>query len=176
MVAYEVVEGFDACTDDIIVDIATWLPPNDLLSLALTCKRFGSKSNGSRDRAYDGNDVNRFNGGSIAFGIPDIPNQQTQDLGRHELCNVLEISHERHEVLVEFSENEQLKSCGKEKQWFGPLRLLSLEDFKDNSRPLTVGDSTIHYYLEKRAKGAISIVDMSIDVKRGGPMLLCYGA
>ena len=135
---------FDACTDDIIFDIASFLPSSDLLSLALTCKRFGARNYDTPDEMDDGG-INRFNVGSIAFGPRYL---QGNDTEYPTLCTILEICEAKNEIRVEFVGSLI-------KQWLPQAKLLSLKDFKERLRESTE-DNEFHYYLEKKVSGGIS--------------------
>ena len=81
-------------TDDIVVALASFLSPHDMLSLALSCKRFGDK-NGTdkkqsaasrevRDRGQTKNGINIINGSCSTHGTST---SYQKDGGRKECFN-----------------------------------------------------------------------------------------
>ena len=84
----EQIASLDACVDDIILSIASYLTSCELFSFALTCKRFGARRStvsADDDEQQDGDDIIETNGilqnGSRAFARPS--SSETNHLYRY---------------------------------------------------------------------------------------------
>ena len=91
------------CSDDIVLSIALYLPSHDLLSLALSCKRFGLGSTTNNDEMMSFEDMTRkiqqpqmkyivqmedYDGGAISichnvhdYKVAEIKNSDTEQRG-----------------------------------------------------------------------------------------------
>ena len=134
----EQIASLDACVDDIILSIASYLTSCELFNFALTCKRFGARSTVSiEDEQQDGDDIIETNGilqnGSRAFARPS--SNGTRVLPQHYSDRevifmegvIIDHSHITESYRVEF-QNHKLNLNGNNKQWIDQKQVVSIED------------------------------------------------
>ena len=134
----EQIASLDACVDDIILSIASYLTSCELLNFALTCKRFGARSTASADEEDEQqeDDISESNvilsSGSRAFARPATsrtPEPQSKRFRSRTFmeCVIIDHSHITESYRVEF-QNEGLKLHGDGIQWIGQNLVVSTED------------------------------------------------
>ena len=131
--------SLDACVDDIILSIASYLTSCELLKLALTCKRFGARStvSANEEAEQQEDDINETNAvlqnGSRAFARPSsngttVTYTYNNDReGTFMEGVIIDHSHITESYRVDFK-NHKLKLNGNNKQWIHQKQIVSTED------------------------------------------------
>ncbi|KAL7548542.1 hypothetical protein ACHAWF_011832 [Thalassiosira exigua] len=164
--------AIDACNDDIVVSIASFLPSRDLLSLALTCRRFGARDDpsppfggipiGWRDSILR---TTKLKVGSKALAMPNGRGEsmlrECEIIGRRtKRCGFHMYSIEQHDEWdcyeVQFH-CKKSNSIGQGKQWMHEREVIGLEDMTKRMKKNLV------YHVEKREGGDISICRFTLD-------------
>ena len=133
-------DSLDACVDDIILSIASYLTSCELFNLALTCKRFGARSTVSaseEDKQQDNisSEINTIlsngsralarpssNGTAVVLGYTRTKRSRTFMEGV-----IIDHSHITESYRVKF-QNEGLMLHGNSKQWIHETEVISIED------------------------------------------------
>ena len=133
----EQIASLDACVDDIILSIASYLTSCELLNLALTCKRFGARSTVSTKDDKQQDEISETNAvlqnGSRAFARPS--SNGTIVLPQHYSDRevifmegvIIDHSHITESYRIEF-QNQKSKLNGNNKQWIDQTQVVSIKD------------------------------------------------
>jgi len=170
----EQIASLDACVDDIILSIASYLTSCELFNFALTCKRFGARSvSADDDNERQDTCTNAIiSNGSRAFARPSTTGdtvdryQQIFDMKQvnrantFQECRIITHSHipEQYKVKFQNEEGELQNGC----QYIYPTQVVSVENMTKRV------EQSLRFCIERK-EDAISVSHyIMLDLRRWG--------